>query len=71
MILWDAMLLLLKKNVCVLDVLLRIAEARALLEWTKANVWKISMNIYSTITLMLKGRMKKREGGGLPTESII
>lgn len=66
MILWDAMLLLLKKNVCVLDVLLRIAEARALLERTKANVWKISMNIYSTITLRLKakGRMKKREGGG-------
>lgn len=71
MILWDAMLLLLKKNVCVLDVLLRIAEARALLEWTKANVWKISMNIYLTITLRLKERMKKREGGGLPTESII
>ena len=68
---WDAMLLLLKKNVCVLDVLLRIAEARALLEWTKANVWKISMNIYLTITLRLKERMKKREGGGLPTESII
>ena len=71
MILWDAMLLLLKKNVCVLDVLLRIAEARALLEWTKANVWKISMNIYLTITLRLKERMKKREKGELPIENTI
>lgn len=73
MILWNAMLLLLKKNVCVLDALLKIVEHRALLGRTKVNVWKISMNIYSTIMLRLKakGRMKKREGGGLPTKNTI
>ena len=38
MILWDAVLLVLKKNVCVLDALLRIAEARVLLGRTKANI---------------------------------